>query len=256
MRLSVTPGTRGSSSRREKESAGHHAGRAAAARRTALPGRPRHTGRAPEARGRALRSRPFRAKRPGATARSDRTVNPQSGNHESPPSTPGEPQRGHVALVGAGPGDAELLTLRGAAALARADVVVNLREPGPELAKFRQALLRHCREDVAIIDPAGCGGEIDAVSVGHAREGKRVVRLYSGDPLLACRGAELTAACRQAGIEYEIVPGLSAVTAVPAFAGVPLLPDGVSEARVIDGSDPGVDWERLAKDDASIVVMF
>ncbi|MUL40323.1 bifunctional uroporphyrinogen-III C-methyltransferase/uroporphyrinogen-III synthase [Streptomonospora sp. PA3] len=183
-------------------------------------------------------------------------MNPQSGNQEPPPNAHGASQRGHVALVGAGPGDAELLTLRGAAALAKADVVVNLREPGPELAKHREALLRHCREDAAVIDPAECGGEIDAVAVGHAREGKRVVRLYSGDPLLGCRGAELAAACRQAGVEYEIVPGLSSVTAVPAFAGVPLLPDDVSEARIVDGRDPGVDWERVSQGDASLVVMF
>nr|WP_242677368.1 uroporphyrinogen-III synthase [Streptomonospora litoralis] len=158
--------------------------------------------------------------------------------------------------MGAGPGDAELLTLRGAAALAEADVVINLREPGPELAKYREALLRHCGEDTAVIDQAECGGEIDAVAVGHAREGRRVVRLYSGDPLLGCRGAELTAACREAGVEYEIVPGLSSVTAVPAFAGVPLLPEGVNEARIVDGRDPDLDWERLAHGDASLVVMF
>ncbi|GAA1763230.1 uroporphyrinogen-III synthase [Streptomonospora arabica] len=183
-------------------------------------------------------------------------MNPQSGNQEPPPNGSGPTQRGHVALVGAGPGDAELLTLRGAAALAKADVVVNLREPGPELAKHREALLRHCPEDVSVIDPAECGGEMDAVAVGHAREGKRVVRLYSGDPLLGCRGADLAAACRQAGIEYEIVPGLSAATAVPAFAGVPLLPEDVSEARIVDGRDSDLDWERLAHGDASLVVMF
>ncbi|GAA4897363.1 uroporphyrinogen-III synthase [Streptomonospora salina] len=183
-------------------------------------------------------------------------MNPQSANQEPPPNAAGESQRGHVALVGAGPGDAELLTLRGASALARADVVINLREPGPELAKHREPLLRHCSADVAVIDPAECGGEIDDVAVGHAREGKRVVRLYSGDPLLGCRGAELAAACRQSGIEYEIVPGLSAATAVPAFAGVPLLPEDISEARIVDASDSGLDWERLAHGDASLVVMF
>ncbi|PSK99598.1 uroporphyrinogen III methyltransferase/synthase [Murinocardiopsis flavida] len=178
-------------------------------------------------------------------------MNPQSENRESRPGTDG-----HVALVGAGPGDAELLTLRGAALLARADVVLTIREPGPELAKHRTALLAHCRPDVTVIEPAECGGEIDAVVVGHARDGLRVVRLYSGDPMFGCRGALLAAACRDAGVEYEVVPGLSAVSAVPAYAGIPLMPEGVSEVRVLDAKGRDVDWSVHGDTDTTLVVLF
>ncbi|MDA0563717.1 uroporphyrinogen-III synthase [Streptomonospora sp. S1-112] len=187
-------------------------------------------------------------------------MNPQSETQEPRPEEPGATRGGHVALVGAGPGDAELLTLRGADALAKADVVITLREPGPELAAYRTGLLRHCREDVTVIEPAESGAEINALAVGHAREGRRVVRLYSGDPLLGCRGAELAAACRAAGVEYEVIPGLSAVTAVPAYAGVPLMPEGVGEVRVVSALEPDLDWARLSEGvpegHASLAVLF
>ncbi|MDS1271903.1 bifunctional uroporphyrinogen-III C-methyltransferase/uroporphyrinogen-III synthase [Lipingzhangella sp. LS1_29] len=141
---------------------------------------------------------------------------------------------GHVALVGAGPGDPELLTLRAVALLQRADVVVTVREPGPELAPYRQQLLRHCPEDVEVVDPEECSGDGDEVVLGHAREGRRVVRLYSGDPLLGCHGERLAAACHDAGIEFDIAPGLSSVSAVPTYAGIPLTPEGTPGVRVLD----------------------
>ncbi|RCV50875.1 bifunctional uroporphyrinogen-III C-methyltransferase/uroporphyrinogen-III synthase [Marinitenerispora sediminis] len=161
-----------------------------------------------------------------------------------------------MALLGAGPGDAELLTLRAAALLARADVVFTVREPGPELAKHRAGMLRHCRPGITVVDPAECGGDADALALAYARDGHRVVRMYSGDPLLGCRGAELADACRSAGVEYEVVPGLSSISAVPAYAGVPLLPPGVGELRVVNAKDPEPDWDRLAEGDATLVVMF
>ncbi|MFC4562681.1 uroporphyrinogen-III synthase [Nocardiopsis mangrovi] len=183
-------------------------------------------------------------------------MNPQSETQESGPAAQAAPAAGHVGLVGAGPGAPELLTLRGAALLERADVVVLVREPGPELARYRRELLAHCRDDVQVVEPAECGGEIDAFAIGHAREGRRVVRLYSGDPLFGCRGADLAAACLRAGVEFEIVPGLSSVTAVPAFAGIPLMPKGTGEVRVVDGHQPDLDWGRLADGDATLVVLF
>ncbi|ASU82153.1 bifunctional uroporphyrinogen-III C-methyltransferase/uroporphyrinogen-III synthase [Nocardiopsis gilva YIM 90087] len=167
-----------------------------------------------------------------------------------------EPSAGHVAIVGAGPGGAELLTLRGAALLAEADVVITVREPGPELAKYRAALLKHCRDDVTVLEPAECGGEINALAVNHAREGSRVVRLYTGDPLVGCRGAELAAACQRAGIECEVVPGLSSITAVPSFAGIPLMPEGVSGMHVVNARNSGFDLERLPEDDGATLVVL
>ncbi|GAA3730072.1 bifunctional uroporphyrinogen-III C-methyltransferase/uroporphyrinogen-III synthase [Salinactinospora qingdaonensis] len=183
-------------------------------------------------------------------------MNPHSDNHEPQPEAPNTPAPGHVALVGAGPGDAELLTLRGAALLARADVVCTLVEPGPELAHYRRGLLRHCRDDVQVIEPAECGGDADALVMGHAREGRRVVRLYSGDPLLGCRGATLAAACHEAGIDFEIVPGLPSASAVPAYAGVQLMPEGVNEVRVVNAKNTTPDYASLAAGEATLVIMF
>ncbi|MFC7326387.1 uroporphyrinogen-III synthase [Marinactinospora rubrisoli] len=182
-------------------------------------------------------------------------MNPQSENREPRPDTP-TARAGHVTLLGAGPGDAELLTLRGAALLAKADVVFTVREPGPELAKHRAGLLRHCRPGVTVVDPAECGEDVDTVVLAYARDGNRVVRMYSGDPLLGCRGAHLADACRAAGVEFEIVPGLSSISAVPAYAGVPLLPPGIGELRVVNARDPEPDWDRLAEGDATLAVMF
>ncbi|GAA1085965.1 uroporphyrinogen-III synthase [Nocardiopsis composta] len=180
-------------------------------------------------------------------------MNPQS---EEP-----RPGTGTVFLVGIGPGDAGLLTLRGAEVLAEADVVITAREPGPEMAKHRAPLLAHCRDGVQVIDPEQVAEEIDTTAVRHAEQGRRVVRLYSGDPFLGCRGDRLADACRAAGVDFEVVPGVSSVSGVPAFAGVPMMPPGVSELRVVNAREDKVDWPRLAadlagRDDASLAVFF
>jgi uroporphyrinogen III methyltransferase/synthase len=165
---------------------------------------------------------------------------------------------GHVALVGSGPGGADLLTLRGAELLSRADVVITLREPAAEeLSGFRDELLSHCSEDVSVIEAGECGGDVNALAVARARDGQRVVRLYSGDPFFGCRGAELVAACHEAGVEVEVAPGVSAITSVPTFAGVPLLTDS-PEVRVLNARAHGggeVDWHEAAASGATLVVM-
>ncbi|MEV2274647.1 uroporphyrinogen-III synthase [Nocardiopsis sp. NPDC049922] len=166
---------------------------------------------------------------------------------------------GHVALVGSGPGSADLLTLRGADMLRRADVVITLREPaGQELAGFREGLLEHCSEDVSVIEADECGGDINALAVARAREGQRVVRLFSGDPFFGCRGGDLVASCHQAGIDVDVVPGVSSVTSVPTFAGIPLLGDGNPEVRLLHARAHGgaeVDWHEAAASDATLVVL-
>ncbi|MBQ1082209.1 MULTISPECIES: uroporphyrinogen-III synthase [unclassified Nocardiopsis] len=177
---------------------------------------------------------------------------------------PEEPRRrergaGHVALVGAGPGGADLLTLRGAELLRRADVVITLREPAAEeLAGFREELLAHCSEDVTVVEAAQCGGDVNSLAVTHAREGQRVVRLYSGDPFFGCRGAALVAACREAGIEAEVAPGVSSITSVPTFGGISLLGDDEAELRVLHArphGDKEVDWQEAAASDAPLVIL-
>ncbi|WP_019607710.1 bifunctional uroporphyrinogen-III C-methyltransferase/uroporphyrinogen-III synthase [Nocardiopsis sp. CNS-639] len=166
---------------------------------------------------------------------------------------------GHVALVGSGPGGADLLTLRGAELLSHADVVITLREPAAEeLAGFRAELLSHCSEDVSVIEAGECGGDVNALAVARARDGQRVVRLYSGDPFFGCRGAELVSACHEAGVEVEVAPGVSAITSVPTFAGVPLLDADSPEVRVLNArahGGGGVDWHEAAASGATLVVM-
>lgn len=166
---------------------------------------------------------------------------------------------GHVALVGSGPGGADLLTLRGAELLSHADVVITLREPAAEeLSGFRAELLSHCSEDVSVIETGECGGDVNALAVARARDGQRVVRLYSGDPFFGCRGAELVSACHEAGVEVEVAPGVSAITSVPTFAGVPLLDADSPEVRVLNArahGGGGVDWHEAAASGATLVVM-
>lgn len=183
-------------------------------------------------------------------------VNRQTDNDE--PRT--EPQRGsgHVAMVGAGPGDPELLTLRAVALLGRADVVVTVREPGSELAPYREQLLAHCPDDVQIIRPEECSGDTDELAVSYAAQGCRVVRLYSGDPLLGCHGQRLGAACAAAGIDVEIAPGLSSISAVPAYAGIPLTSNEIPGVRVLDAKRGEVSAETVGSTDdaATLVVLF
>nr|WP_221211539.1 uroporphyrinogen-III C-methyltransferase [Sphingomonas pseudosanguinis] len=129
---------------------------------------------------------------------------------------------GFVSLVGAGPGDPELLTLKAVRCLGAADVVLfDDLAAGP--------MLSHCRPDaelIAVGKRAGRAspkqGEIDRLLVDHALSGKRVVRLKSGDPGIFGRLEEEIVALKTAGIPYEIVPGVSAASAAAAAAGIPL----------------------------------
>ncbi|MDE3724723.1 uroporphyrinogen-III synthase [Nocardiopsis sp. N85] len=164
---------------------------------------------------------------------------------------------GHVALVGAGPGGVELLTLRGAELLRDADVVITLREPAAEeLSGFRDELLTHCREDVTTVRAEDIG-DVNAFAVARAREGLRVVRLFSGDPFFGCRGADLVLACREAGVDVEVAPGVSSITAVPTFTGIPLMNEGATEVRVLNARARGaeVDWHEAAASDATLVIL-
>jgi uroporphyrinogen III methyltransferase/synthase len=136
---------------------------------------------------------------------------------------------GWVAFIGAGPGDESLLTLRAAELLGRADLVV----ARPEVTALVQRLLPPGAE---LADAA----DLDAdpkLMVAAARAGKRVVRLYDGDPLVFSAGAEEAAACTKAGVRFEIVPGLPAATAVPAYAGIPLTGEARADIRIIHAEE-------------------
>lgn len=170
---------------------------------------------------------------------------------------------GRVVLVGGGPGDPELLTLKGFHALAEADVVVVDR-----LAPL--AALDGLREGVEILDvskiPRGRytpQERINQVLVSRARSGRTVVRLKGGDPFVFGRGMEEVQACQAAGLPVEVVPGVSSATAAPELAGIPLTHRGLSQGfTVVSGhaapDDPRstVDWEAIARSGLTIVVLM
>lgn len=147
-------------------------------------------------------------------------------------------QTGLVQLVGAGPGDAGLLTVRGLRALERADVIVADRLGARSVLDGLAADGVELRADV--IDVGKRPGHhavpqdaINALLVQLARDGKRVVRLKGGDPYVFGRGGEELAFCRDAGIDVDVVPGITSAVSVPAIAGIPLTHRGVATAFTV-----------------------
>jgi len=160
---------------------------------------------------------------------------------------------GTVYLVGAGPGDVGLITDRGLECLKRADVVVydrlidnrvlDLARPDAELVYVGKASGTHVKEQ----------HDINQLLVDRAKEGKTIVRLKGGDPFVLGRGGEEAEALHANQLSFEIVPGVSSATAVPAYAGIPVTHRGVASSfAVVTGhEDPtkgisSVDWEKLA----------
>ena len=170
---------------------------------------------------------------------------------------------GGVALVGGGPGDAELITVRGRRLLAHADVVVADR-----LAP--QELLAELSPDVEVIDaakiPYGRAMAQDAINdvlIDRARAGKFVVRLKGGDPFVFARGYEEIIACADAGIPVTVVPGVTSAIAVPALAGVPVTHRAVNHEFVVvsghvapDHPESLVNWDALAAMTGTIVLLM
>jgi uroporphyrin-III C-methyltransferase/precorrin-2 dehydrogenase/sirohydrochlorin ferrochelatase len=172
-------------------------------------------------------------------------------------------RRGSVALVGGGPGDPELITVKGRRLLATADVVVVDRlAPG--------LLLDELRPEVLLIDaskiPYGPGStqdQINRVLVEHALAGRFVVRLKGGDPFVFGRGGEEVLACASAGVPVVVVPGVTSAVAAPAAGGVPVTHRGVAhEFVVVSGHlPPGhpeslVDWSTLGRLRGTVCVLM
>ena len=170
---------------------------------------------------------------------------------------------GRVALVGGGPGDPGLLTVRGHRLLAEADVVIADRlAPRDALAGLDP--------DVEVIDAGKAPRtqhlsqeQINALLVERARAGQRVVRLKGGDPFVFGRGGEEALACVRAGIPFEVVPGVTSAVAVPACAGIPVTHRGIAQdfavvSAHLDPSHPGatVDWEALAAGPGTLVLLM
>ncbi|MBI5582334.1 MAG: uroporphyrinogen-III C-methyltransferase [Deltaproteobacteria bacterium] len=170
---------------------------------------------------------------------------------------------GKVYLVGAGPGDPELLTLKGRRLLAEADVVVY-----DFLANA--ALLRHIPETSEKIYVGKKGGDhtlaqsgINQLIIDKAREGKKVVRLKGGDPFIFGRGGEEAEELVQAGIPFEVVPGVTSAIAVPAYAGIPLTHRRYnSSVALVTGHEDeqkgptGLDWKKLATGIETLVFLM
>jgi uroporphyrinogen III methyltransferase/synthase len=167
-----------------------------------------------------------------------------------------------VYLVGAGPGDPGLLTVRGAEVLARADTVVYDRLSVAALLDLAPA----GAERISVGKTPGVAGptqeQINDLLVEHGRTGKEVVRLKGGDPFVFARGGEEAQALAAAGVPFEIVPGITSAVAVPAYAGIPLTMRHSSTLfTVITGhEDPDkqgeIDWEAVAGLGGTIVVLM
>ena len=157
---------------------------------------------------------------------------------------------GRVWLVGAGPGDPGLVTVRGLELLRRCDAVVYDRLVAPELVDEAPAeALRVGREPLA-------QEEINRLLVQLARRGLDVVRLKGGDPFLFGRGGEEALALVDAGVPFEVVPGVSSVAAVPAAAGIPVTHRGVSsQVTILNGHGP-LDFAALAATPGTLVVFM
>ncbi len=171
---------------------------------------------------------------------------------------------GRVILVGAGPGHPDLLTLRGAAALRSADVVVYDALVGPELLDLAPGGAERVNVGKRGHDaPTRPQAEIEALLVERARAGKTVVRLKGGDPFVFGRGGEEASACAAAGVPFEVVPGVSAAIGVPAFAGIPVTDrrHAASFAVVTGHKDPResatqVRWADLSRAVDTLVVLM
>lgn len=149
------------------------------------------------------------------------------------------PKRGSVALVGAGPGDPDLLTVRARDLLAAADVVVTDRLAPRAALELTHGRIVHVGK--APGDHTVGQDDINTLLVEHAQAGDAVVRLKGGDPFVLGRGGEELAACLAAGVEVEVVPGITSAVAVPAAAGIPVTHRGMATGFVVataHGQDP------------------
>lgn len=168
---------------------------------------------------------------------------------------------GTVYLVGAGPGDPDLITVRGQRLLERTDVVVYDRLVHADLVRKV-----HPGADCYFVGKAPgklsvLQAEINALLTTKARRGHEVVRLKGGDPFVFGRGGEEAWHLRQAGVPFEVVPGITSATGVPAYAGIPVTQRGQSRAfTVVTGhtctmEDTALDWAHLTSVDTLVILM-
>ncbi|HLR25277.1 MAG TPA: uroporphyrinogen-III C-methyltransferase [Fodinibius sp.] len=169
--------------------------------------------------------------------------------------------QGIVYLVGAGPGDPELITVKGANILNEADVIVYDRLANPELFSMTSGDSEHIYVGKRPDKPSVSQSQINHILITKAREGKTVARLKGGDPFVFGRGGEECEALRAERISYEIIPGISSALAAPAFAGVPVTHRKVARSvtivtgHTVKGSDDFENWRHLALADTLVILM-
>ncbi|MGI9135650.1 MAG: uroporphyrinogen-III C-methyltransferase [Candidatus Nanopelagicales bacterium] len=163
---------------------------------------------------------------------------------------------GHVVLIGGGPGDADLITVRGRRELNKADVVIYDRLAPLEL-------LASLDDDVELIDAGKQPTrhtlqqeEINALLIDRARAGKRVARLKGGDPFVLGRGSEEMLACIEAGVTVEVIPGVTSAISAPLAAGIPVTHRGVTTGFIVMSGHEIGDLELAAKSDLTLVVLM
>ena len=167
---------------------------------------------------------------------------------------------GSVTLVGAGPGDAGLLTVRGLRALQEADVIVADRLGAR--AVLAQLADDGVRIDAEVIDVGKLPGHhpvpqdgINELLVSLARQGRRVVRLKGGDPFVFGRGREEQLFCEAAGIRVEVIPGVTSAVAVPGLAGIPLTQRGVAETFTVASAHDQIEALGGGRDHTVVLLM-
>ncbi|HET6276170.1 MAG TPA: uroporphyrinogen-III C-methyltransferase [Candidatus Cybelea sp.] len=170
---------------------------------------------------------------------------------------------GRVALIGAGPGDPGLLTLRGARLLREAEVLLYDALASDAIVALAPQTCERIYVGKRAGDHAMPQDAIEALAIAKARAGRFVVRLKGGDPFVFGRGGEEAEAFRDAGVPFEIVPGISSALAAPAYAGIPVTHrDFAASFTVVTGhEDPAkpastLDWERLADPTRTLVILM
>lgn len=172
----------------------------------------------------------------------------------------GEGAPGQVWLVGAGPGDPDLLTLKAARIISRASVIVHDGLVAPEILDLAPASARRISVAKQKSRHSYSQDEINRMLVAFALEGLEVVRLKGGDPFVFGRGGEELEACREAGVPCEVVPGVTTALAAAAGAGAPLTHRGLAQAvtfvtgHAAKGRAPDLDWKALARPNLTVVI--
>jgi uroporphyrinogen III methyltransferase/synthase len=170
---------------------------------------------------------------------------------------------GKLYLVGAGPGDPGLLTLKGKRCLEQADVVIYDYLANPRLLDYAGAAAERL-----LVGKHGGGARVEQdvinrMLIDHVRQGKTVVRLKGGDPFIFGRGGEEALAARAAGIDFEVVPGVTSAIAVPAYAGIPLTHRELASNVIFTTgyeyptkTEPAVHWSELAHSGSTLVILM